>query len=283
MKFIIIGLGSMGNRRIRCLKTLGYEDIIGVDPDINKRVGFLGISYETLEDALLTENPDVMLICTPPDKHREYQERAVKLGIPFFTEASVLNEGLLDTKGVKGVPSCTMRFCPSVQSIKYFQEKYHDCKKFKFYCKSWLPDWHKKREDNYYAYKKDVNGCKEMIPFELCWLTDIFGDVINSHVIRFSSRIFGNFNDYYLINAMFSSGIEGLIEIDVISEEMGGGQRKFTLIRENDMHEHIIIGREDMYVAELKAFIDYVNDDGEFPYSFEEDQKILELTEEITK
>ena len=29
MKFLVIGLGSMGKRRIRCLKYLGYENIIG--------------------------------------------------------------------------------------------------------------------------------------------------------------------------------------------------------------------------------------------------------------
>ena len=31
MKFLIVGLGSMGKRRIRCLKSLGYEDIVGYD------------------------------------------------------------------------------------------------------------------------------------------------------------------------------------------------------------------------------------------------------------
>ena len=31
MKFLIIGLGSMGQRRIRCLRSLGYEDIVGCD------------------------------------------------------------------------------------------------------------------------------------------------------------------------------------------------------------------------------------------------------------
>jgi len=31
MKFLIIGLGSMGKRRIRCLKIIGFNDIIGYD------------------------------------------------------------------------------------------------------------------------------------------------------------------------------------------------------------------------------------------------------------
>jgi threonine dehydrogenase-like Zn-dependent dehydrogenase len=31
LKFIIVGLGSMGKRRIRCLNYLGYNEIIGYD------------------------------------------------------------------------------------------------------------------------------------------------------------------------------------------------------------------------------------------------------------
>ena len=32
MKFLVIGLGSMGKRRVRCLMSLGEKDIIGFDP-----------------------------------------------------------------------------------------------------------------------------------------------------------------------------------------------------------------------------------------------------------
>ncbi|MEK7353947.1 MAG: aminotransferase class III-fold pyridoxal phosphate-dependent enzyme [Chloroflexota bacterium] len=37
MKVLIVGLGSMGKRRIRCLKALGHEDILAYDPREDRR------------------------------------------------------------------------------------------------------------------------------------------------------------------------------------------------------------------------------------------------------
>ena len=37
MKFLIIGLGSMGKRRVRCLKSLGHENIVGFDVKESRR------------------------------------------------------------------------------------------------------------------------------------------------------------------------------------------------------------------------------------------------------
>ena len=37
MKCLVIGLGSMGKRRIRCLKALGYTDITGYDTRQDRR------------------------------------------------------------------------------------------------------------------------------------------------------------------------------------------------------------------------------------------------------
>ena len=37
LKIIVIGLGSMGKRRIRNLLKLGYDDIIGFDPRDDRR------------------------------------------------------------------------------------------------------------------------------------------------------------------------------------------------------------------------------------------------------
>ena len=36
MKILIIGLGSMGKRRIRCLQNLGISDIYGFDTRIDR-------------------------------------------------------------------------------------------------------------------------------------------------------------------------------------------------------------------------------------------------------
>jgi predicted dehydrogenase len=37
MKCLVVGLGSMGKRRIRNLRALGLADIVGVDPRADRR------------------------------------------------------------------------------------------------------------------------------------------------------------------------------------------------------------------------------------------------------
>ena len=96
MKILVIGLGSMGKRRLRNLKALKEEDVIAFDlrEDRRKEVGEkYGIkTFGKFEDAL-QEKPEIFIISVPPDIHLEYQLYAVKNNINFFTEASVIKEG----------------------------------------------------------------------------------------------------------------------------------------------------------------------------------------------
>ncbi len=65
MKFLQVGLGSMGKRRIRCLKRLGEENIIGFDLKEERRKEteekYKIKTFENFEDAF-KKNPDVLII-----------------------------------------------------------------------------------------------------------------------------------------------------------------------------------------------------------------------------
>ncbi len=37
LNVVVIGLGSMGSRRLRCLKALGHKAVLGVDPRADRR------------------------------------------------------------------------------------------------------------------------------------------------------------------------------------------------------------------------------------------------------
>jgi hypothetical protein len=39
----------------------------------------------------------------------------------------------------------------------------------------YLPDWHPWEKKGHYVWEKDSNGCKELVPFELTWLSKFFG------------------------------------------------------------------------------------------------------------
>ena len=86
MRFLVVGLGSMGKRRVRDLKKLGHETL-GYDIDLQK-TDVLKLSDDVFNDV------DRMIICTPPDQHIQYIEMAIKYRISAFIEQSAILQNL---------------------------------------------------------------------------------------------------------------------------------------------------------------------------------------------
>ena len=119
--FLVIGLGSMGKRRIRNLFAIGYtsNNIIGVDAREDRRVDsadIFGIKTYPKIDENTINFADIFVISTPPDSHIEYASIGVDNGKHIFIEASVLIDGLheisikANLKKLVAFPSYTMRF-----------------------------------------------------------------------------------------------------------------------------------------------------------------------------
>lgn len=86
MKFLVIGLGSMGKRRVRNLISLGYKDnIAGFEPREDRRdeaeSKYNIKTYDSLEKAMSEFNPDVFIVSTPPNMHMHYAYLAEKNNI----------------------------------------------------------------------------------------------------------------------------------------------------------------------------------------------------------
>src|SRR5436305_12108420 len=116
----------MGKRRIRCLRSLGFTDITGVDCREDRRQEVQSTaSIRTVDriDAGMLAGVDAVIISTPPDHHMEYLRAAVKAGKPAFVEASVIDSGLAELDSLARqrkiviAPSCTLRFHPAIQHI----------------------------------------------------------------------------------------------------------------------------------------------------------------------
>src|SRR5438094_5052342 len=117
MKILIVGLGSMGKRRIRNLQKFGYRDIVGFDiRDDRKREVYKNYKIKTISSLtdIIKEKPNVMIISTPPDLHLQYANIAIKNNINFFTEVNLLSGHVkqivknLGKKPIQAFPSCTM-------------------------------------------------------------------------------------------------------------------------------------------------------------------------------
>jgi predicted dehydrogenase len=321
MKFLIIGLGSMGKRRIRCLKSLGYTDIYGYDlrPDrIEEAINKYSITPLNKIEENILESIDIMIISTPPDKHLEYIELAVKYKKPAFVEASVLYEhthkALEITKDsdVFIAPSCTLIFHPVIKEIVEIVNsgKYGKITNFSYHSGQYLPDWHPwENIRDFYVSKRETGGAREIVPFELTWICHYFG---------FPNKVQGYFgksinlgvdiDDTYVINLKFDNFFGSMV-VDVTSrfatrslilnlekaQIRWNWEENYFRIYEAEKRRwiylylpeyHVAEGYnkniiEDMYIEEIKMFLNGIKNPKIFPNNLSEDLKILSLLKEI--
>ena len=197
MRFIVIGLGSMGKRRIRCLQTLGFREVFGVDIRQDRRQEaetLYGIrSFSDICVAINEVEPAALIISVPPDIHHEYIKVAIDFGIHFFVEASVVDIKMreiihqLKNSPIIAAPSSTLYFHPAIQLISKMVESNELGKISNIILHSgqFLPDWHTyENVSDYYVSNPATGGGREIVPFELTWFTKVFG---------FPKRVCGNF------------------------------------------------------------------------------------------
>lgn len=323
-KFLIIGLGSMGKRRIRNLLFLGIDkkNIYGFDSASSRCQQIeleYGIKTFTAIDEAENIHPDAYIISTPPLSHSEYFLRFAKNKKHFFVEATTRNDGynelhsLLDGSFV-AAPSCTFRHFPAVVKIKEILLSGLIGKPlcFNHYLGQYLPDWHP-YEDYRHVYfaKKDTGGAREMFPYELIWLTDIF----QSHVSRVTgvrgkiSDLEMTADDIYGAIIQFDNGILGNVMIDILNRSacrtlkiLGSDgtldwnwlEKKIVLyiaskkttqvinLADSKLVDQYNTG-EEAYEKEMKDFIEAIEGKKPYPYSFAEDDKILVFLDSFTE
>ncbi len=135
MKALIIGIGSIGLRRAKILKSLGIEVVIcesnsdrmsKAADELNLSNGYIDSDRAIRERGAIdgSEPAGVCLICTPPSSHLELAQKAAGNGMHLFIEKPLSN--FLDRKAIVGlVQKCQIngiitllgqsyRFCPSL-------------------------------------------------------------------------------------------------------------------------------------------------------------------------
>ncbi len=319
MKALQIGLGSMGKRRIRNLLSLGIRDITGFDRRKDRRMEaedryHIQTTAELTPDMLSAS--DILIVSTPPDSHLEYLKLAVEYGRPAFVEASVIREGLEEVserakkQNTLIAPSCTFRFHHGVRTVRdiVLSGKYGRLCNFVYIMGQYLPDWHPWEDiRDFYVSKRQTSASREMVPFELTWLLDITG--YPEEVFAFYGRTCDmgvDIDDTYNVNLKFN-GFLGTLVVDVVSrfatrslvmnlekaqirwnwEDRAvrlydAENRTWEHFREpagraeSDYNDNII---EEMYVDEMRAFIDAARGIRPFPNTLDEDIWILNVLE----
>lgn len=326
MNFLVVGLGSMGKRRIRCLKALEEKNIFGFDlredraKEANEKYGVE--TYTDFDKAIAEAKPEALIISVPPANHGTYIKYALEHSLHCFIEASVVDHGMTDLLKLEQksktvvAPSSTLYFHPAVQMIKEIirSGELGKLSNIIYHIGQYLPDWHTyEAVSEYYVSYPPTGGGREIVPFELTWLLDILG---------MPKRVAGNFRK--TINMEGAEGIDDTynflldydnflanITVDVVSRYMtrrlliNGDKKQLRWdwdvsaieifdpeTNKWEKREYQMLGSEagynanigeNMYIDEIKAFLNTVMTGVPFVNTLKKDYEVLQVLYDIEK
>ena len=310
MKFLIIGLGSMGKRRIRNLHALDEKAIIGFDlSDERRKESEEKYGVKTVGDLaeLNSSDYDALIISTPPNVHAPYIRKALAEKKHFFVEVTTSSEGYEEilaqpNDGVIRAPSHTFRYFKPIQKMRELlhAERIGTVLAYQYHMGQYLPDWHPWEDyRQVYFAKRETSAIREMFPYELIWLSQLIGARV-AEVTGFVDRVSDldmDADDILMTSLRHQNGVYGNIVIDVLSRKPfrtlrligttgviewewqdwkircydSATKQTETIEIEMGKTEAGYINVEDMYIDEIRAFLDAIHGRREYPYSFTED------------
>lgn len=232
MKIVVIGLGSMGKRRIRLLKKYDKElQISGVDLNEGRRKDCENIfnieTFVDLADIENVKNYDCVFVCTAPLTHHKIITRCLEIGLHVFTELNLVDDGyeknIQLAKNHERVLflSSTFLYREEIQKIKALTFQNKKPLNYTYHVGQYLPDWHPwENYQDYFVSEKRTNACREIMAIELPWIVDAFGEIIKINVIKSKiSNLEIDYPDSYMITLQHGTGCQGTLIVDVVSRK----------------------------------------------------------------
>ena len=265
MKAIIIGGGSIGKRHSSNLTDLGIQTRI-VDIDEIDDI-----------DNILKEGFDVGFVCSPNIKHIEHCTKLAQHNIPIFCEKPFYssNDGvkelldLIQEKDLTTMVGCNLRFTDEVRSINP-NSKYINVY-FGYNLKKWRPQTDHLK--SYSANKCLGGGVLLDAIHELDYLYFKFGDIKNiSYIKNILTNITNDTEDLVIGRIEFQNGTIADFTLNYLSENY---QRYFDVLEDNMLYRVHFEIKNDMYIDEIKYFINCIKNNTYCMNSFEEAYNLL--------
>lgn len=230
MDVVVIGLGSMGKRRIRLLgERNDVRHIYGVDAREDRRkeaeVSLHVQTYWCL-DEVISEHGDVVcaFVCTSPLTHKDLINMCLKSQLHVFTEINLVRDGyqenieLARENGKILFLSSTFLYRKEIQ---YIQDEVHGQENkvnYIYHVGQYLPEWHPwENYHNFFVGDRRTNGCREIMAIEFPWLIETFGEIQDVSVLHDKmSRLNIDYSDNYMIQVRHDNGNKGTLIIDVV-------------------------------------------------------------------
>ena len=204
-EFLIVGQGSMGKRRVRCLLANGCQpQQIAVFDEREDRLAESQENYgvqpaQSLEAALQDPGIRAVLVSVPGAFHVRVCLAAARAGKHWFSEVplSVNLDGLdelldLTQKGLVGAPGCQVLFHPLAGALKDWSQAPETGKVLgaSYAFGSYLPEWHPYEDyRKFYASNQAMGGGNlDVLAQELVWIRWILDQAITAVTCR-SSKV----------------------------------------------------------------------------------------------
>jgi len=235
VKFVIVGLGSIGKRHKQNLEKLGHQIID---------------SYE---------KADGVLICNLTSKHLETALQLIKFDLPVFIEKPLsYNLDNLDQLKGKILVGYCLRFD---ESLKKFKKSIplKDVKSVKIVCQSWLPDWHPEKDyrQSYSAKKALGGGVLLDLSHEIDYALWFFGPLKTVRAkLQMVPELEIETEAIADLNLEFISGVKAEIHLSYASRQPA----RFCEIKtSNQLLRWDFQPNNEMYVEEMKHFINVIS------------------------
>lgn len=325
MRAVVIGLGSMGKRRIRLIRQFDESiEIIGVDTQPQRRndcTAEYGIkTNESIDEAYRVSSPDCAFVCTSPLSHSGIITKCLSLGMHVFTELNLVSDGyqknieLSKEMGKTLFLSSTFLYREETAQIRRIAEQVGCLLNYVYHIGQYLPDWHPwESYESFFVNDKRSNGCREIFAIELPWLTGAFGKITSAQAVKGSiSTLKIDYPDNYLVIVQHESGHKGMLAVDVVSRkavrnlEVFGeklhlqwngtpqglkvydydrkAEETIEIYKEGTIDQLENYSRfivENGYRNEIECFFNAVAHKQAPLYTFEEDERILKIIDEI--
>lgn len=320
MVIAVIGLGSMGKRRIRLMREMypSYT-IIGIDGREDRRTEasdqFHIKCYAQLNEVEGTV--DCVFVCTSPLSHNSIIQDALKRGCHVFTELNLVCDGYQENMRLANEKKLHLFLSSTFfyrEEIRFIRSKIDGDRKWNYvyHIGQYLPDWHPwESYKDFFLGDKRTNGCREIMAVELPWLIGTFGKVAGVNVL--SDKMTGlhiEYHDNFMVQLTHEGGNKGCLVVDVVSPvavrkleaygenaylswagtpetlyEYNGENNQLEKVSLQEETEHAEGYRafvvENAYKNEIREFFDVVLNGKEPLYGFEQDYDILHLIDSI--
>jgi predicted dehydrogenase len=228
MKAVVIGLGSMGKRRIRLLRENFPDiDIFGVDQNRKRCEGvrreFNIKTSGLIHDFSSTQKIDYAFVCASPLSHAGIISSCLENNINVFTEINLVSEDyqknilLAEKRRLVLFLSSTFLYRSEVNFIMGKISQTKNKLYYTYHVGQYLPDWHPwETVNDFFVSDKKTNGCRELFAIELPWLIKAFGKIKEIQVKKDNvSGLSLGYPDIYFVTIEHESGHCGCLCVDV--------------------------------------------------------------------